>query len=640
MASEVSLRRGAAIHWRPSLALRLRALRVVRRFFGQYRFNSITRRIIVLNFFGVTILVAGILYLNQYRVRFIETRVDSLTTQAEIIASAIGQMSKNNVNGTAETGHSLTENRIAVASALANPDLSFAIDPELIAPMLRALAGPTKTRARVFDNGGALVADSQALSPRGQGFVDEPLSASNALSHIWTYFRTQIWPPDLPIYKDMGPDGKAYDEVRVALTGSPAQLIRVTEAGETVISVAMPIQRDNLGQDEKSVMGALMLTTQGNDIDEIMAGEQLQIVGVAALVIVVTGILSWLLAGTIAGPMHRLAVAAERVRKNIKNREQIPDFSSRSDEIGYLARAFRDMTHALYSRLDAIENFAADVSHELKNPLTSLRSAAGMLTFVKHDADRQKLVDIIQHDVRRLDRLITDIADASRLDAELARETAKPVNIASLLGTLCEITRESRAASGLNIELRVQGCAPSAFAKAKDYTVNGHDSRLSQVIVNLLDNARSFSPAGGTIYVTARRVKKHNEIEITLEDEGPGVSPDNLEKIFNRFYTDRPEPEAFGQNSGLGLNISQQIIKAHGGRIWAENRLSPEPVQLKMPKPSKRITPESPPAPKASQQTFGCEEVFACGSTQRHSYGARFVIRLPSCAPAQDERSR
>ena len=289
------------------------------------------------------------------------------------------------------------------------------------------------------------------------------------------------------------------------------------------------------------------------------------------------------------------------------------------------------MTNALYTRLDAIENFAADVSHEFEDPLTSLRSAAGMLTFVKHDADRQKLVDIIQHDVRGLDRLITDIADASRLDAELARETAKPVNVSSLLDTLCEITRESRAAVGFNIVLRVQGCPPADLGGTKDYMVNGHDSRLSQVIVNLLDNARSFSPPGGTIYVTARRVKKHKEIEITVEDEGPGIRSENLEKIFNRFYTDRPEPEAFGQNSGLGLNISQQIIKAHGGRIWAENRLSAEPVQLKTPKPAKRVKPAEQ-SPKTCQQSFGVEEAFACGVAERHSYGARFAYSTPRMA--------
>ncbi len=617
---------------RSGLALRLRALRLVRRFFGHYRFNSITRRIIVINFFGVAILVGGILYLNQYRVKFIETRVESLRIQAAIIASAVGQISKD----TASSADGSSESKLGLESTLANPELTFRINPELIAPMLRDLVGPTKTRARVFDTGGALVADSQQLSARGQNpRIGVPGAAdrdSDAISRLWAYLRTTFSTTDLPVYKDMGPDGMAYDEVHIALAGSPAELIRVTEAGETVISIATPIWRESAFQSNRTPLGALMLTTQGSDIDEIIAGERLQIVYVAALVIVVTGVLSWLLAGTIAGPMRRLAISAERVRKNIKNREQIPDFSSRSDEIGYLSRAFRDMTNALYLRLDAIESFAADVSHELKNPLTSLRSAAGMLPYVKQDEDRQKLVDIIQHDVRRLDRLITDIADASRLDAELARETAKPVNLASLLGTLCDITREGRAGSKVNLVLRIQGCnSPEAFAGSKDYIVSGHDSRLSQVIINLIDNAISFSPAGGDIYVSAKRSKKRDEIEIVVEDEGPGISEENLKKIFDRFYTDRPGAEAFGKNSGLGLNISQQIVKAHGGRIWAENRLSSEPVQMKTRKPEKRAMHHITKVPDC-ERAIGVEETFACGVTTRHSCGARFVIRLPACS--------
>jgi len=308
---------------------------------------------------------------------------------------------------------------------------------------------------------------------------------------------------------------------------------------------------------------------------------------------------------------------------NIKNREQIPDFSDRLDEIGHLSRAFRDMTNALYSRLDAIESFAADVSHELKNPLTSLRNAASLLPSIKTDEDRKKLVDIINHDVRRLDRLITDIADASRLDAEMARETARPVNVANLLRTLCEVMRESRRGSGTDIVLNVQGCKTTKdFVQGRDYMVSGHDSRLSQVIANLLENAISFSPKGGKIYVSAMPLPKENEVEIFIEDEGPGIRSENLEKIFERFYTDRPG--AFGQNSGLGLNISQQIVKAHGGSIWAENRTSPKGVSLK-PRNQRHGSEDIVPVPKG-------EQTFACGAKERHSWGARFIIRLPTCS--------
>jgi two-component system, OmpR family, sensor histidine kinase ChvG len=620
MAVELSGWREAAAR-RAARAVRLRVIRFSRKFSSYFRFNSITRRIIVLNFFGVAILVSGIFYLNQYRVKFIETRVESLTTQAAIIASAIAQTSKS-ADPAVEASPADDENKIVAPRGLSSPELAFRIDPEIVSPMLRDLVGPTKTRARVFDLDGSLISDSRQLYPRIQsGRLEGPEGDSTRLKEFWTYLRGGLWMPDLPIYKDMGPDGKAYDEVRVALAGSPAPLIRVTETGETVISVAMPIQR------EQTMLGALMLTTQGSDIDDLIAQERLQIVAIAGLVVLVTGLLSLLLAGTIAEPMHRLAVAAERVRKNIKNREQIPDFSDRPDEIGNLSRALRDMTNALYSRLDAIESFAADVSHELKNPLTSLRSAASLLPAIKAEADRQKLVDIINHDVRRLDRLITDISDASRLDAELAREAAKPVNMASLLHTLCEITRENRVEDGLNLVLNVQGCStPEQFAKSKDYYVSGHDSRLSQVIVNLIENAISFSPkAGGSIYVSARRIPESREIEIRVEDEGPGIRDENLEKIFNRFYTDRPE--SFGQNSGLGLNISQQIVRAHKGTLWAENRLCPGPaLRPRKGKKWKRAAAQACPPPGR-----GKEEAFACGAMERYSYGARFVIRLPAC---------
>ena len=422
----------------------------------------------------------------------------------------------------------------------------------------------------------------------------------------------------------MGPDGKAYDEVRVALAGGIVPLISVTELGETVISIALPVRR------EQATLGALLMTAQGSDIDDLIVQERLQIMAIAGLVVAVTAILSLYLAGTIAEPMRRLAVAADRVRKNIKNREQIPDFSERPDEIGNLSRALRDMTNALYSRLDAIESFAADVSHELKNPLTSLRNAASLLPAIKTDSDRQKLVDIINHDVRRLDRLITDISDASRLDAELARETARPVNMASLLGTLCEITRENRIAAGLNIVLSVQGYAtPDQYAKAKDYIVSGHDSRLGQVVVNLIENAISFSPKGGSIYISAKKMRENNQIEISVEDEGPGIREENLEKIFRRFYTDRPE--LFGNNSGLGLNITQQIIRAHGGTVWAENRQCPGPPA---PRPRRAKKQKGAAAHACPPPVCGKEEAFACGVMERYSYGARFVIRLPSCAAA------
>jgi two-component system sensor histidine kinase ChvG len=286
--------------------------------------------------------------------------------------------------------------------------------------------------------------------------------------------------------------------------------------------------------------------------------------------------------------------------------------------------------------MDAIESFAADVAHELKNPLTSLRSAAGMLGYVKTDEDRKKLVDIIQHDVRRLDRLISDISDASRLDAELSRETSKPVNVAHLLDTLCELTNETRGNGSRAIQLAVEGYASkAALAQASEFVIPGHDSRLSQVITNLLDNALSFSPPHGKIHVSARCLKKSGQVEIAIEDQGPGIRPDNLDKIFDRFYTDRPEHEEFGQNSGLGLHISKQIVEAHGGRIWAENRAFVEFGVARRPKKSRRPLVNGHDGSSRANLTPSYANgravvPVAVSGPARYSYGARFVIRLPS----------
>jgi len=244
---------------------------------------------------------------------------------------------------------------------------------------------------------------------------------------------------------------------------------------------------------------------------------------------------------------------------------EIPDFTKRRDEIGHLSGALRDMTDALYSRIEAIESFAADVAHELKNPLTSMRSAVETLPLAKTDASRARLLTVIEHDVKRLDRLISDISDASRLDAELQRRETGAVDLKRLLTTVVTIANEVRHDDGVTVSLKFEG-NPAAFV------IPGHDSRLGQVVDNLIDNARSFSPQGGNVRVTCRRLKQ--EIEIVVDDDGPGVRADALEKIFQRFYTDRPH-QGFGQNSGLGLSISKQIVEAHGGRLWVENRLAP-----------------------------------------------------------------
>jgi two-component system sensor histidine kinase ChvG len=310
-----------------------------------------------------------------------------------------------------------------------------------------------------------------------------------------------------------------------------------------------------------------MLSTQGADIDEMVTAERLAIFNVFLIAAAVMVVLSFLLAGTIAGPMRRLAHGAEVVRRRIRSRVEIPDYTSRRDEIGHLSGSLRDMTGALYSRIEAIERFAADVAHELKNPLTSLRSAVETLPLAKSEESRGRLLSVIQHDVRRLDRLISDIADASRLDAEMQRQDAVPVDLKHLLTTVVKVAND--IPHDVPVQLTLEGDA--------EYRVLGHDSRLGQVLTNLLDNARSFSPKGGSVRVLGRRLR--TMIEILVDDDGPGVNPDAMEKIFERFYTDRPQ-QGFGQNSGLGLSISKQIVEAHGGRIWAENRTDPRSSEV------------------------------------------------------------
>jgi two-component system sensor histidine kinase ChvG len=245
--------------------------------------------------------------------------------------------------------------------------------------------------------------------------------------------------------------------------------------------------------------------------------------------------------------------------------------SARGDEIGNLSQTLRDMTNSLYARIEAIESFAADVSHELKNPLTSLRSAVETLPIARSETSRNRLMEIIQHDVRRLDRLITDISDASRLDAELAREDSRAVNIAELLQSVVEMRR---LVPHDNKKVRLTLDIAQAPKGPADYNVLGHDSRIGQVINNLADNARSFVPDGSGL-IAIRLARKDGMIEIVVEDNGPGIRAENIERIFERFYTDRPEEEGFGQNSGLGLSISRQIIEAHGGTLTAENRARP-----------------------------------------------------------------
>ena len=534
---------------------------------GQRASSSLTRRIVVLNLVGLIALLVGFLYLNQFRQGLIQARIQSLAIQGEIIAGAIAASASVDTDTIQIDPDKLLQQQAGEAAEEESQPLAFSLNPEKVAPLLSRLVTPTGNRARVYDQEGGLLFDTRTLFKRGDAGRGDPIAAKphkagmleSAFQAVQTklsaLFGSRSAQPE-----ETGPvNGHSLREVQAALNGNRGSLVRRNALGETTVSVAVPIHRAG------SVRGALLISTQGDAIDRVIASERFGLLQVFLVASAVMVVLSALLAGAIAGPVRRLAEAAEKVRMGIKTREEIPDFTQRTDEIGHLSGALRDMTQALCRRIDAIESFAADVSHELKNPLTSLRSAVETLPLAKSDDSRGRLMAIIQHDVKRLDRLISDIADASRLDAELARAEARRVDLKKLLTTVVSVANERRRPKDCLIQLDVEAIAD----QDAPFTVIGHDSRLGQVVNNLLDNARSFSPTDAKVRVALRRVR--GEVEMVCEDEGPGIPEHALERIFERFYTDRPE-QGFGQNSGLGLSISRQIVQAHRGTIRAENR--------------------------------------------------------------------
>jgi two-component system, OmpR family, sensor histidine kinase ChvG len=566
---------------RRSVGLRLRGFARA----ASARFASpLTRRIVVLNLGGLMALLIGFLFLNQFREGLIEAKVQSLQIQAEIIAAAIAASATVETDSIAIDPEKLLRLAPGESYALADetaPSLEFSINPERIGPVLHRLASPTRTRARIYDRDGYLLLDSQSLTSRSNIMrYDLPPPAQQRAASLWTRISNGLkrlsGQPGLPLYQDIGVgNGKSYPEVGRALSGGAQSIVRVDAQGETIVLVAAPIQRF------RAVRGALLLSTQGDDVDKIIASERWAIVRIFLVSSVIMFLLSLFIAGTIAEPIRHLAGAAERVRRGTKSRCEIPDFTSRSDEIGHLSGALRDMTKALYDRIEAIERFAADVAHELKNPLTSLRSAVETLPIARLPESRQRLLAIIAHDVRRLDRLISDISDASRLDAEMARaDDMGLVDLTRLLVTVAAMANLVKDTGAIRVEF-VVAPGPLEDSRRPACLVLGHDSRLGQVFNNLIDNARSFSAADGSVRVLLRPTKDHTAqghtrdgFEIIIDDDGPGIPADAFERIFERFYTDRPG-QGFGQNSGLGLSISRQIIEAHGGRISALNRIGP-----------------------------------------------------------------
>ena len=487
--------------------------------------------------------IGGLLYLGEYRAKLIASELESLRAQSELFAGALG------------------------ASAVTiGPAGEERLSAETSRPIIRRLVDQSRLRARLFDLDGQLLADSfRLVGPGGRVEIQELPAASALPPHeTWlaeTYDWVINWLPrkaPYPTYHEPTNQSAAdYDEVVRALAGDSGAVVRQASDGGLVLTVAVPVQR------YRQVLGALMLSRSGAEITQAVREVRFDILKVFTIALAITVLLSIYLAGTIARPIRRLADAAERVRRGHGRHATIPDFTRRGDEVGDLSGSLRDMTEALWQRMDAIERFAADVAHELKNPLSSMRSAVETVVRLDDPEQQKKLIQIILDDVQRLDRLISDISDASRLDAELSRAEGEPVDMGEMLKTLVEVYRATAAPDGPSFEFD--------RADTHQLRVQGIERRLVQVFRNLIANAISFSPPRGLIRVRAWR--EGIAVRATVSDHGPGIPDGKLEAIFDRFYSERPAGEKFGTHSGLGLSISKQVVQAHGGSIWAENRI-------------------------------------------------------------------
>ncbi len=517
---------------------------------GQRWVSPLLRRILLVNALPLVLLVAALLYLDQYQNGLLEAEVQALREQARIYAGAIGESAVHERDGD-----------------------SPQIQPDLARALLRRLTEPTpNAQARLFAPDGQLIADSRVREGAGGAVVTTPLpppvDRGRILGTIGSIYDellsllphkneapfVQVSPNAAGI--DWQPDVK--EELRMTGANSSREMppyIRRTQEDRLLVTVAEPVTRN------RQTVGIILLTREAREVDNSLLAIRVSILALFALALVLTVGLSWYLSLTIARPMLRLAEAAHSMREGKGRSGTVPaPLVRRADEVGELAVALTESAAALWARMDATEQFAADVAHEIKNPLSSIRSAIETLRRVEDPSQQRRLLAIISEDVIRLDRLISDISDASRVDAELSRTAAEPMDVVPILATLREIHDATRSDRDPVMQLEL----PNGPLK-----VRAVEGRLVQVLRNLIGNASSFSPPGGTIRL--RACEAGSMIEIGVEDEGPGIPASKLEDVFDRFYSERPAGERFGQHSGLGLSISRQIVEALKGRIAAEN---------------------------------------------------------------------
>ena len=570
---------------------------------ARYVSGSLLRRILVSNLLGLLVLLGGVLYLTTTHGWLLEAKRQSLQKQGQIIASAIGENSRiESFPGSA--GEDEASSAVPATRVPFRDDgfaaLELSLDPVRVTPILNRIIKPTDARARIYDRTGNLVVDTATLLHKGREGSHvarpDPPPADTArprTRNVWTKLTQWLIDGELPVYKEIGnANGTAYPEVSRALNGESTAVLLLDNRGEQIVAIAEPIRRAK----SRVVQGVLFLSTRPGEISEILGEERSVIWTLACFALLATLLSSWLLAQTVAEPMRRLSAAAEHVSRNISASKELPEDADRKDEVGQMASAFRAMTASLFKRIEASEKFAADVAHELKNPLAAARSTAEAMAYAKTDEQRAQLAGQIQGELKRLNRLITDVSNASRLDAELARQTMQPLDVRVVLNNVSAIFSEIHASDSRKLRVAVEPAAD-----ARDYTVDGHEGRLAQVVTNLVDNAISFSPEGGVVTVAARR--NGGSVEISVSDQGPGIPEDRLEEIFQRFYSDRPETDQKrGKNSGLGLSISREIVQAHQGRIRAENIFATD-----TPHPGKAVS-----------------------SAAIKPLGARFVVDLPA----------
>ncbi|RUO99793.1 stimulus-sensing domain-containing protein [Hyphomicrobium sp.] len=525
--------------------------------------KNLRRRILLANLLGLAGLLGAMLYLSLHHGWLLDAKVDVVKTVSRITAEAIAYRAVNeraifDPNRIPEKTTPRAQRDDAFAA------LELPIDPHQAAIILRKLVGPADLKARIYSAKGTLILNGDTLFSNGDDEPEVVVDANDPtprLKNFWTRLHYWVINKELKVYRELGTaNGFLYPEVRnAALNGIETPILLLNKHGQQIVSMAEPIKRGN------KILGVLLISTNPGDIDDILWDERWLILQIAAMALLVAIGSSLVLERTVAGPMRRLSDAANRVTQNISAREQLPDLTARRDEVGRTGRAFVAMTNALYRRIEASEKFAADVAHELKNPLAAARSTAEAMAYAKSDADRAALVQEIQAELKRLNRLINDISSTSRLDAELARQEMQSIDIRTVLESINSLFLDMLADDSRKLRMFIEP------APAASYMVRGNDSRLGQVFTNLIDNALSFSPEGAM--VTVRAKPNGNKVEITVEDEGPGIPPDKLGQIFDRFYSDRPLTDAKrGKNSGLGLSISREIVVSHNGEIFAENR--------------------------------------------------------------------